>query len=213
MRLKLARHQDVIYFPLRILKARSISNQSLEDIQNAQHLILTSNFGIEVFSQLTEQNPNAQIHVISKKAANLLREKGIKNQVVVSRQENRNSLMQEISDIKDESVCWLIGDLAEEKLKDAPGQKIIIYENTWDEEHQGQLFKILLKNNLTKILVTSTSNAKRLIQAMEMLSSTKDYQRIDYFVLGESTGQYLENENLRVAYPTVDQGILEENEL
>lgn len=207
-RIKLEQKDDVIYFPFRILKAVYLGRQDKKTLQESKALTITSLFGAKVFSErLKELNPVATIYVLSQKIANILTE-SIPNPIKVAPDENRQSLLKELEDKDVTDICWLIGDKAEKYYSDFPGKKIIVYQNTWDKVHEGKALKIFLKQRITSALVTSASNFDRMYEVMTKVDSS-DYRQINYYVLGKSTGNYLEEKGLKVIYSDSNQRVLE----
>lgn len=207
-RIKLEQKDDVIYFPFRILKAVNLKRESKEILQNSKSLAITSLFGAQVFcDQLKRLNSTATIYVLSKKIEQSL-EKKVTNPIQVAPNENRKSLLEELKNKHVTDICWLIGDKAEKYYSDFWGRKIIIYKNTWDKEHEGKALKIFMKQYITSALVTSNSNFDRMFEVMTRVDSN-EYCNINYYVLGESTGNYIQEKGLKVIYPDREKRVLE----
>lgn len=207
-RIKLEQKDDVIYFPFRILKAVNLTPESKEILQNSKALAITSLFCAQVFcDQLKKLNPTATIYVLSKKIEQRL-EKKVTNPIQVAPSENRESLLEELKNKRITDICWLIGDKAEKYYSDFLGRKIIIYKNTWDKEHEGKALKIFMKQHITSALVTSISNFERMFEVMTRVDSN-EYRNINYYVLGENTGNYIQEKGLKVIYPDRKKRVLE----
>lgn len=207
-RIKLEQKDDVIYFPFRILKAVNLTQEDKEILQNSKALTITSLFGAQVFcNQLKKLNSTATIYVLSKKIQQSLENK-VSNPIQVAPSENRKSLLEELKNKHVTDVCWLIGDKAEKYYSDFYGRKIVIYKNTWDKQHEGKALKIFMKQHITSALVTSISNFNRMFGVMTRVDSN-EYRDINYYVLGENTGNYIQEKGLKVIYPDRKKHVLE----
>lgn len=207
-RIKLEQKDDVIYFPFRVLKAIKLTLRDQRKLQESKALAITSIFGAQVFRKdLRKLNTTAPIYVLSAKIKDILKEK-VKNPIYISTAENRASLLADLKNNQVTDVCWLIGDKAEQYYYDYIGQKVVIYTNTWDEVHEGQALKIFLRQRITSVLVTSNSNFDRMFEVMTKVDSS-EYRKINYYVLGESTGRYLQQRGLKVILPNSKEKVLE----
>ncbi|PIN30286.1 uroporphyrinogen-III synthase [Limosilactobacillus reuteri] len=207
-RIKLEQKDDVIYFPFRILKAVNLGQADKKILQESKALAITSLFGAQVFcDHLKKLNSTATIYVLSKKIEQILAN-NIVNPIKVAPSENRKSLLDELKNNNIKDVCWLIGDKAEKYYAEFIGQKIVIYENTWDAAHEGKALKIFLKQHITSALITSASNFDRMYEVMTKVDSS-EYRKINYYVLGPTTGNYLQQKGLKVIYPDTKKKVLE----
>lgn len=207
-RMKLEQKDDVIYFPFRVLKAVKLTSAAKERLKESKNLAITSIFGAQTFcDKLKKLNPTATIYVLSEKIKDVLLN-NVSNPIQVSTSENRASLAAELKAKGVTDVCWLISDKAAQYYADFSGQKLVIYTNTWDQVHEGKALKIFLKQHITSALVTSRSNFDRMYEVMTRMDSN-EYQRISYYVLGQSTGDYLKQKGLKVIFPDSDKKILE----
>lgn len=209
-RQKLADLTEVVYFPFRVLLPKKLNAEEKITIQNAESLAITSQFGALVFGQqFSKLNQQAILYVLSQKIKKRLLTYKIKNPVIVSASENRDSLLKILRNADASSLCWLIGDKAEKYYSDFPGKKIIIYQNSWDQAHEKKAEKILSEQSISEVLVTSSSNFDRFQQAMEQIQTNK-YEKMTYYVLGPSTGSYLKNKGLEVVYPQGKTEVLDQ---
>lgn len=200
-RQKLEDFDKVIYFPFRVLLPKKLKPEEKNIIQNAESLAITSQFGALVFvQQLSELNQEAILYVISQKIKGTLLTQKIENPIIVSAAESRDSLLKSLRNANASSLCWLIGDKAEKYYSDFPGEKIIIYQNSWDQIHERKAEKILTTSSIHEVLITSSSNFDRFQRASEQVE-TNQYKRMTYYVLGPSTGLYLKNKGLKVICP------------
>ncbi|MBD5805800.1 uroporphyrinogen-III synthase [Limosilactobacillus walteri] len=207
-RMKLEQKDDVIYFPFRVLKAVKLTATDQQKLQESKALAITSIFGAQVFGKyLRKLNPTAPIYVLSAKIKDVLTEK-VKNPIRIARAENRTALVADLKNDQVTDVCWLIGDKAAKYYSDYYGQKIVIYTNTWDQVHEGKALKIFLKQRITSALVTSSSNFDRMYEVMTRVDSN-EYRRINYYVLGASTGSYIQQKGLKVILPDSKERVLE----
>lgn len=206
---KLERLDQVIYLPFRVLKAVNLTNQSRSELARASDLAISSHFAAQVFGQkLRTINSTAVIHVLSQKLADQLRAAGVQNHIVVSAAENRRSLLASLKLVDPDGLFWLIGDAARKYYDQFPGHKLVIYENTWDAEHQEQACAKLRGQQITEVLVTSPSNYDRYEAVMDQLGA--DYHSAHYYVLGPGTGQYLAQRGLTVSLPDGRQKVLDQ---
>ena len=207
---RLAKYDEVICFPFRLLRATTLSAEECRTIRQAQDLAITSQFGAQVFiGALSQLNARATIHVISSKVKSQLQAAGITNQIAIASAENRRSLLSDLHGLDTSSLCWLIGDHAQKYYQDFPGAKVITYHNTWDRAHQEQAIRLFTKYSFQAVLVTSPSNFERMAKAVAA-SPNNDFHNFTYFVLGHSTGEYLEERGLRVVYPQKHTQVLEQ---
>lgn len=208
-RIKLEQKDDVIYFPFRVLKPAQLSAADEQSLKASQNLAITSLFGAQTFcDHFKDLNQEATIYCLSNKIKHVLAESVSNPLKVASSGENREALLDELKKQGVSDVCWLIGDKAEKYYHDFIGKKIIIYRNTWDQTHAGKALKIFMKQHITSALVTSSSNFDRMYEAMTMVDSS-DYRKINYYVLGKKTGEYLRQKGLKVIIPETKKNVLE----
>lgn len=206
-RIKLEQKDDVIYFPFRVLKAVKLSTAAKKEIKGSPNLVITSLFGAQVFcDHLKKLNSRAPIYVLSEKIKDML--VTVNNPVEVASGENRAALLAMLKDRGITDVCWLIGNKAEKYYRDFIGEKVVIYSNSWDQVHEGRALKLFMKQRITSALVTSPSNFDRMYKVMTRVDSI-EYRRINYYVLGKSTGNYLKEKGLKVIFPNCKEKVLE----
>ncbi|QLL69192.1 uroporphyrinogen-III synthase [Lactobacillus sp. 3B(2020)] len=209
-RLQLANKTDVCYFPLRHLVPKELSREEREKIAQAKNLMLTSPFAAEYYSKkIARLNRQATLYVVSSKMANELKARGVANRIEVGTEENRQALIHKVEAENLTKVVWLLGDVALSHYQTVIGDKVVVYQNMWTEADQGELLLTMLQHKFQQFLVTSTSAAQRLLKSLNKLDSNNEEQQAIFYVLGESTGKYLESHHLRVVYPSEKQNVLD----
>ena len=207
-RMKLEQKNDVIYFPFHVLKEVKLTSEAKEHLKKSKNLVITSIFGAQTFcDKLKKLNSNATIYVLSEKIKDILLN-NVSNPIQVPKAETRFSLADELNAKGIEDAYWLLGDRSEQYYANFSEQRLIIYTNAWDRVHEGKALKIFLKQHITSALVTSKSNFDRMYKVMTRMDSN-EYQRINYYVLQQSTGDYLKKKGLKVIFPDSDKEVLE----
>lgn len=196
----------VIYLPLTHFHPIMLDSEQYQTIANAQNIGLTSHFAAQLFVKNYRQyNHTATLQVISQKMKAQLKPY-VANPIEVSKQENRQSLIDKLKNIDPTSLCWLIGNQLSATVK-LPGKVIVIYQNVWNEQLQTQASETLWQQSINQALVTSTSNFKRLMMVQKQLNH-QEFQHTQYFVLGKSTGKVITQADLPVIYPTQTTAVL-----
>lgn len=82
------------------------------------------------------------------------------------------------------------------------------FADKWEQTEKGKALKILMKQRIDRILVTSQEAFDRLYDILTKIDSD-DYRKIKYYVLDRETGAYLQNKNLQVVVPTETENVIE----
>ncbi|GEK27867.1 uroporphyrinogen-III synthase [Furfurilactobacillus siliginis] len=199
----------VVYYPLRRLEARNISEEETQRALQAEVVVISSHFALQVFNASLNMFPQVGVACVLSAKMALDVSKQFSGTVVISAQENQSSLRERTLDYSNRKVVWLEGDHFEPSFqKNDQVDVLTVYKNVWLESDTQAAVNVMKNYQFNQILVTSPSAFERLLKIIQLLVNSENWNEASYYTLGERTYTTVQNHFEKVWIPREHHNVL-----
>ena len=171
------------FIPFNKLVMQDISESDNQVIDSSKYLLVTSNFVANMIKNgYININRDSIVIALKAKIATTIHQ-AISNQIVVANDANEMKVIDGLrADDLLKATLFLRGNRSLIDDSQLKIHQLIVYRNEWNQKNQLAVMKQLGTRNYQKVLVTSPSNFRRLIDTK--LSFIND---AEYYTLGKAT--------------------------